>query len=395
MPDQDPDGPSGPPPHPLDRPWVHPSEIPPARPRRPARHRAREVLPLALAGVAGAVATLVVLAATGALSGAGGGGAGRAVPVGRMTALGVTETARSSGASVVAVVIGSALGSRRASGVHLRDGHVVTNATALAGASLIQVVTGDGATHDAEVVGSDPLSDLALLRVDVLPPRPATLAAPGTVRVGDPVVAVAGGDGSHRWMAAGVVASQGGWVRDGNGRTRAGLMTTDRPLPPGAAGGPLLDRQGRVVGILCGGTEDGTAAIAVPADWARTVIQQLQTRGRVEPGYLGVRVIEARGEVRVTAVDPGSPAARAGLRPGDRVLIVAGTPVRSAATLVYEVQHRPPGSRMELRVERRGRRLRLQTSVTAPPAAAPEPTVSPVVAVGTTAAAVGRDHGGR
>jgi hypothetical protein len=74
---------------------------------------------------------------------------------------------------------------------------------------------------------------------------------------------------------------------------------------------------------------------------------------------------------------------------------VAGAPVRSAATLVYEVQHRPPGSRMELRVERRGRRLRLQTSVTAPPAAAPEPTVSPVVAVGTTAAAVGRDHGGR
>ncbi len=395
MPDQDPDGPSGPPPHPLDRPWVHPSEIPSTRPHRPPTgRRVRDALPLALAGVAGAVATLVVLAATGALTG-NGGGPDRAASAGRATALGVTETARSSGASVVAVVIGSALGSRRASGVHLRDGHVVTNATALAGASLIQVVTGDGAVHEADVVGSDPLSDLALLRIDVLPPRPARLAAPGTVRVGDPVVAVAGGDGSHRWMAAGVVASRGGWVRDGNGRTRAGLMTTDRPMPPGAAGGPLLDRYGRVVGILCGGTEDGTAAIAVPADWVRTVIEQLQTRGRVVPGYLGIRVTEARGEVRVAAVDPESPAARAGLRPGDRVLAVAGRTVRSAATLVYEVQHRPPGSRVELRVERQGRRLRLQTSVAAPPAPSPEPTVSPVVAVGTAAAAVGRDHGGR
>jgi len=397
MPEQDPDGPSGPPPHPLDRTWLHPSEVAGTERTRPARRRSgrrvRDVLFMTLAGMTGAVATLGILAATGSLSdgsGTDGVARGAAGPV----ALGVRRMVRVSGASVVAVVIGSAFGTRRVSGVHLADGNVVTNAAALAGATTIRVVTGDGTEHPARLLGADPTSDLALLHTQVLPAVPATLAAPDTVQVGDPVVAMSGGDGSHHWVATGVVASTGGWVRDGTGRTRAGLMTTDRPLPPGAAGGPLLDRDARVVGILCGATEDGAAAIAVPVAWAREVIRQLAEHGRVVHGYLGVQVEERRGGLRVVGLDPDGPAARAGIRVGDVLVAVGGERIRSSATLVYEVQRRAPGTRVTLRIARGGREVRAAPTVAAAPAENPTGSVAgPAPTAGAHLAAAGREDG--
>lgn len=397
MPDPDPDGPSGPPPHPLDRTWLHPSEVVGVERTAPARRRSgrrvRDALLMALAGMTGAVATLGILATTGGLSDPSEPDTiarGAAGPV----ALGIRRMVRASGASVVAVVIGSAFGTRRVSGVHLRDGKVVTNAAALAGATTIRVVTADGVVHPARLVGADPMSDLALLHTEVLPDLPATLAAPDTVQVGDPVVAVSGGDGSHHWVATGVVASTGGWVRDGTGRARAGLMTTDRPLPPGAAGGALLDRDARVVGILCGATEDGAAAIAIPVAWAREVIRQLGERGRVAHGYLGVQVEERRAGLRVVGLDPTGPAARAGIRVGDILVAVGEERIRGSATLVYEVQRRAPGTHVALRIERGGQKVRVAATIAAAPTDSSTGLVTgPAGPVHAHLAAAGREDG--
>lgn len=389
VPDDEPgdEGVSGPPPHPLDRPWVHPTEMfarsgvrraPRSAPPRPLRGR-DAVLALG-GGLAGALVMVLALAAAGVLG--DGSDAPRARPERAADADTAARLAATAGPAVVGVATATAMGPRRASGVALRDGYVLTTTAAVEGGDSIAMVGADGASHAATVIGRDDLSGLALLHVDGAVTEPAPLASEDSVEVGAWVLALGAGDGMP-WVSTGVVSSLGGWTRDGTGTVRAGMISTNAPSGETAHGGALVDRSGHVVGILAGGAGGDGPLVATPISVARQVATQLAEQGWAAHGSLGLQVEdedEPRG-ARIDAIEPGGPAAPSDLEPGDVIVAVAGKPVRDTAALVYEVRRRLPGASVELRVRREEETLRitvvLGTIETEAPTS-PSPTASGV-----------------
>jgi putative serine protease PepD len=303
---------------------------------------------LAVAAVLGAVVTVVALAGAGVLEG----GAGPVTPAGVVTAVSVggdddsiAELVASSGASVVAVRVTGldpAAPPITASGVALGRREVLTGAGVVAGAVTVTVAT-DGRVLDAEVVGVDADTDVALLRVREGDLPPARLGEADELSVGQSVfgLGIAGGD--HRWVGRGIVSSLDRMVPTMTGGVLAGLVETD--LRPGTAvpGGALLDASGAVVGILSG----AAPGRAVPIEWARDVADQLATNGVARHGVLGVQAVDAGdrpgGGARVTGVLPGGPAEVAGLHSADVVTAVGGERITDVADLVAAVARRRPG----------------------------------------------------
>ncbi len=283
--------------------------------------------------------------------------------------------------SVVGILISTPTGSKRVSGVCVRNGEIITSAHAIEGATTLTVVGADGARAPGTVVGADPTTQLALVRVDS-GAQPAKLAANGNVRVGQWILALGGSDGTGPWVAAGVVASVGGWATNGSGFPTAGLITVDAATPPEARGGALLDRQGHVVGVLAGATTDEMGGLATPIATVRDVAAQLAEKGQAEHGALGVRAIDEvhpRG-ARLASVVEGSAAARAGLIADDVVVQVDGAPVRNVADLVVAVRLRQPDDRVQLTIMRR-RKPRKMTVVLG--TAATTESIEPAASVST------------
>jgi S1-C subfamily serine protease len=370
---------SGPPPHPLDRPWVHPSELagrrPPPRASRP-RHT-REWLIALGAGVVGALVMVVVLAAAGLLDEGGDTAPRRAAADGPADA--ETDTAArlaaAAGQSVVGIIVATPMGPRRASGVYVRNGEVVTTAHAVEGAGELTVVGADGSRRPGTVVGQDESTRLALVRVDGDGP-PAKLAANAELEVGQWILALGGTDGTGSWVAEGVVAALGGFAYDGSGKKTAGMITVDTVIPPEARGGALLNRQGHVVGLLAGPTADDTGGLVTRIASVRAVAAQLSEDGRAAHGALGVHVVDEdrpRG-ARVAAVTADSAADRAGVSTDDVVIEIDGAPVRNAADLVAAVQLRQPDDRVQIVVMRRAKPRQMAVVLgTAPAVDAEEP----------------------
>ncbi|GEM_PF-290376 len=348
------EGPHRPPPDPLDRPWVHPSELGSRRagaararpPTSSGRWGARVGLALA-AGVAGALATLVVLAVTGALDDSAGGPrpGRRAVDL---------ELATRVEPSVVGVTIAGAGALHRVSGVCVGAGYVLTSSDAVEGATGLTVATGAGRSHPATLIGRDPETDLALVKVDATELRVAEQHADGSLHVGDSVVALGMGDDSRHWATTGVVSSLAGLVAPGTGPVRTGLVTTDAVVGADAPGGALLDRHGRLVGILITARAGNKIGIAVPLDVVRDVTTQLRASGKATHGWLGVGGSDASdrpgGGIRVTEVVADSPAARGGLVRGDVITAVNGAGVPGMVDLLGAVRQHHPGDRLELDV---------------------------------------------
>ncbi|HVY60564.1 MAG TPA: trypsin-like peptidase domain-containing protein [Planctomycetota bacterium] len=257
------------------------------------------------------------------------------------------------------------------------DGYALTNSHVVHGAAGIEVDLGDGRTILADLVGDDPATDLALLRLGGSEaPGAAPLGDSNALRVGDFAIAVGSPFGLTRTVTCGIVSALGRTLRSElGGRVIEDVIQTDAALNPGNSGGPLLDAEGRVVGIntaiffpaqgLC---------FAVPANTASFVIGQILRHGRVRRAYLGIGgegilfarklardhdLAEARG-VAVRAVEPGSPAAGARLRPGDVIVRLAGKPVRSVADLHRILDHDAIGAELEVEVLRDVRKLTLR-----------------------------------
>ncbi len=229
------------------------------------------------------------------------------------------------------------------------EGHALTNSHVVHGAAGVEVTLAEGKTVLADLVGDDPATDLALLRVP-LPPGlvPAALGDSNALRVGDFVIAVGSPFGLTRTVTCGIVSALGRTLSGDSGRVIEGVIQTDAPLNPGNSGGPLLDAEARVVGI-------NTAIVfpaqglcfAVPSATATFVMEELLAHGRVRRAYLGVQVEEVfiparvsracglaalRG-IAVRGVGRGSPASGAGLRPGDVIVELAGKPTETVADL--------------------------------------------------------------
>ena len=262
----------------------------------------------------------------------------------------VTRVAREMTPHVAALeVTGSGGRGGAGSGVVVSDdGLLLTNAHVVARSTGGRAVFSDGSEAPVEVVGADPLSDLAVVRARGGTPPPATLGDAGTLQVGQLVVAVGNPFGLAGSVTAGVVSGLGRSLptRDGRAaRVVEDVIQTDAALNPGNSGGALADAAGRVVGINTAVAGWGLG-LAVPVnDTIRRIVQSLVRDGRVRRAYLGLvsspvplpaelaaRTGQQRG-LQVLDVIAGSPADRAGLRAGDLVLEAGRSPVAAAQSL--------------------------------------------------------------
>jgi putative serine protease PepD len=356
--------------------WRAPEEpeAPEPPPGRPRRRGLVSALALTAALAALAISSVTLLDGDdpqqAALLPASGGGKPAATQVGRVY--------QSAGPGVVSVQVGSASGT----GFVVRgDGTIVTNAHVVGDAETAQVRFGDsGATVDAEVLGVDASSDLAVLHVDpgsTGPLRPLPLADSDDVQVGDGVVAIGHPFGLDRTATAGIVSGLGREIQAPDGFQIDQVIQTDAPINPGNSGGPLLDMRGRVVGvnsqIATGGGGNGNVGIgfAVPANRVREVLPQLSRGQHIERAYLGVSSAAHPDGAEIMGVTPGSPAASAGLRTGDVITGVDGHDVRDPSDVSAAIEQLKPGDEIRVEVSRDGQRQSFSVELAERPAQAP------------------------
>ncbi|WP_068877631.1 MULTISPECIES: S1C family serine protease [unclassified Phenylobacterium] len=246
------------------------------------------------------------------------------------------------------------------------DGYVVTNNHVVEGATEMVVSLADGRQFPARVIGRDPPTDLAVVKIDGRDLPYVSFARSALPEVGDWVVAVGNPFGLGGTATAGIVSARGREI----GETYVGYLQIDAPINSGNSGGPSFDLQGRVVGVNSAifSPSGGSVGIgfAIPSDLAERVTQQLIAEGRVTRGYLGVGVqdltpalatrLDARGRrgAVIVGVASGGPASGR-LRPGDVVVAVGGTAIASAGGLLRAIADAPPGAQLTLQVLRAGR----------------------------------------
>lgn len=294
--------------------------------------------------------------------------------------------------SVVAIEVVGRLGSGEGSGVIIdADGRIVTNDHVVGGAEHIQVTLMDGRVLDAELVGTDPTTDVAVVAI-VDPPddlQPAEFGDSAEVAVGEPVMAVGNPLGLDSTVTTGIVSAVDRPVTTGTEGGREPVVTNaiqvDAAINPGNSGGPVFDAAGRVVGIassiLTTSRSSGSIGLgfAIPSNLARRIADELIENGAVEHAYLGVTLDDGRatadGETRVGAVVTDvlddTPAAAAGLRRGDVIVEMDGAAVRSAESMIAQVRERAPGDVSTLTVVRDEAELEIDVTLTS----REEPTV--------------------
>ncbi len=229
------------------------------------------------------------------------------------------------------------------------------------GADSITVHFPNGTSFKATVVGSDASTDIAVLKVDVPASQltPLALGSSAGVQVGAPVIAIGSPFGLENSVTAGIVSAVARQIRAPNGYTISGAIQTDAAINPGNSGGPLLDANGRVIGVNAQieSSSNGNQGVgfAIPIDTVKTVVSQLIAGGTVAHAYLGVQVTDAaNGGAQVASIQSGSPAAAAGLRAGDVVTAVGGKSITSANDLTSAIVAAEPGDRVRLTVRRDG-----------------------------------------
>jgi putative serine protease PepD len=244
-----------------------------------------------------------------------------------------------------------------------RRGDILTNAHVVHGARKVTVrLGGAGSAVPARVLGTDNSNDLAVLRVDPskVTLHPLSLGDSSGVHVGDQVAAIGNPFGLDRTITAGIVSALQRQITAPDGFTIDHVIQTDAAINPGNSGGPLIDAQGRVIGInsqiATGGNGDANVGIgfAIPIATAKQELAALEGGGTVQHAFLGVGTVPGNGGVLVERVQHGSPAAKAGLRRGDTIVTLAGRPVRDPSQLAAAVGAHHPGQTVTVGYVRHG-----------------------------------------
>ncbi|MGN7798834.1 S1C family serine protease [Leifsonia sp. 22587] len=246
------------------------------------------------------------------------------------------------------------------------EGHLLTSAHVVEGTTSVDLAFGDGTRVRAQVVGRDPLSDLAILKADEATPPPVELGDAAALQVGQLVVAVGNPFGLAGSVTAGIVSALGRSLPTRAGRVVDEVIQTDAALNPGNSGGALADSSARMIGVNTAVAGTGLG-LAVPVNaTSRRIMETLMRDGRVRRAWLGIAGAEitlqeavarkagARTGIQVMTVVPNSPADLAGVRPGDVLISLDRTPIHSVADLQRLMIASTIGRRLELTVWRNG-----------------------------------------
>ena len=262
------------------------------------------------------------------------------------------------------------------------EGYVVSNHHVVKDAQWIQVRLADGRSFDAELVGSDPDTDLALLRVlDGTDLPSVVLGDSDRLEVGDWVVAIGNPFGLDRSVSHGLISAKERVLGQG---PLDDFIQTDALINPGNSGGPLFNRRGEVVGVNSAVISHAQGiGFAVPINMVKDLLPNLMDNGHVERGWLGMTVVEEPGKHSAQVIDvyPGGPAAAAGLRASDRVTTINGRPVDSYLQLLRKISLLAPGTLVKMGVQRgsaaREFTARVAERPVRPPTAGPEGEADP------------------
>ena len=305
-------------------------------------------------GAAGTTATVTVASSS----------ANQSSSVAATGAMPVADIYASSAPGVVEVAVGSSAGGvdaqAQGSGFVYDDaGHIVTNEHVVEGGDTATIRFSDGSTASGDVVGTDPSTDIAVIKVNV----PASklhrlaLADSSALRVGDGVVAIGSPFGLEGTVTAGIVSALHREITSPNEFTIDDAIQTDAAINHGNSGGPLLDLRGRVVGVTSqirsdsGGNEG--IGFAVPSNTVRRIVDELVRDGSVEHAYLGVS-LAPEGPAEVGSVRSGTPAADAGVKTGDVIVKIDGVAVATGVDLRGQLDRHKPGETVTLTIRRDG-----------------------------------------
>jgi S1-C subfamily serine protease len=303
-------------------------------------------------------------------------------------------------------------GTATGSGIVLDDqGHILTNNHVIEGANKIQVKLGESdKEYTAEVVGTDPASDLALLKVSAPTGEldPLTLGDSSKMEVGDPVVAIGNPFGLDRTVTSGIVSALQRQIQAPNGFSIDNVIQTDAAINPGNSGGPLINSAGEVIGINSqietgGNGADGNVGIgfAIPINTAKEVIHELETKGSVEHAYLGIEGgtitpelvkifnLPVKEGVLIQTVEKGGPSDEAGLEGGSTPVTIDGEEVKAGGDIIVEaegkkitsmeqiidlVTEKKPGEKVTLKYLREGKEKTATVTLGTRPAKVEEPS---------------------
>jgi serine protease DegQ len=257
------------------------------------------------------------------------------------------------------------------------QGYVLTNNHVVEGGDLIELVTQDGRKFSAKIVGTDPDTDIAVLKIDGDKLPAITLGNDEKLEVGDAVLAIGNPFGVTNTVTSGIVSALG--------RNQLGInqfenfIQTDAAINPGNSGGALIDTSGNLVGINTAiySRTGGTMGIgfAIPVSLAKPVMEQIISTGQVVRGYIGVgftdltpemvRVLDAKTDkgAVIGQVVPGGPAERAGLKRGDIVVAINNKPTGDVTTLRNQISELPPGTKAPVKVARGSNEVTLEVEV--------------------------------
>ena len=335
--------------------------------------------------------TLAAALAAGALIGAGGGAAtyaalssGKGQTVVRQVTVNDSQPTSNGGSlSVQSIyrlaykgVVEIAASQGQGSGfVYDGDGHIVTNAHVVDGASSVSVRFWNGKSYTAQVVGIDRSTDLAVLKVNapVSELFPLSLGDSTKLVVGDPVVAIGSPFGLEGTVTSGIVSALHREMTSPNQFAIDNSIQTDAAINHGNSGGPLLNSQGKVVGITSqiesnsGGNEG--VGFAIPSDTVSSIAAQLISSGKAQHAFLGVVLRDASSQAGATInqVRAGTPAARAKLRAGDVITASGGKPIASASELRAVINAHRPGDAISITYKRGGQSHTVNVKLAARP----------------------------